>query len=439
MRKWVLIVTGLFWIINAQAFALEYDLDSYIDAVLKHNKDLQLAVHEKEIAKAQKKEALATALPKIGIEAGYTRNITDYYMYFDMGSIQPGAGIQKVPALRNNEFSSSLGIEQTLFSPTVGNALTASKQYQKLTDHAYEYAKQNVITGAKKVFYQCLLLEELKKVALASELNAKDNYENVRLKYENGQVSQFELLQSETRWKAAIPDRLQAERNLTLALNSFRNLAGISLNEPVKLKGTLAKAPELPQRKQTGAVLEYRPDYQMLEWESKLRETNVKASKLISQISLKGNLAYALSAASNEMKLDEKNDLLLAGVTLSVPLYLGGYQRAQVQKAKVEVAKTNVNISKKAEEINNEIENAFLRMKEARQRIELANATMKTAQKAFTIAETTTHEGLTTQLQLKDARFAQDQAQISYYMAIYDYLDAIFDYKLATGEVDKSE
>ena len=42
-------------------------------------------------------------------------------------------------------------------------------------------------------------------------------------------------------------------------------------------------------------------------------------------------------------------------------------------------------------------------------------------------------DGLTTQLQLKDTRVVYDQSMINYYAAVYDYMEAYFDWKHATG------
>jgi outer membrane protein len=177
-----------------------YDLHTYLDAVKQHSKDLQLADRDRDLAQVQKKEALSTALPTVGFEAGYNRNLTDYFTYFDMSALMPGAtGLSKVPVKRDNEYNATLALRQTLFSPQVGNALKAASQYQKLSDLIYDSHFDAVITGAKKLYFQCMLLEKIWAVSKSAEINALDNFNNMKLKYDNGQVSQFELLQSEIR------------------------------------------------------------------------------------------------------------------------------------------------------------------------------------------------------------------------------------------------
>ena len=420
------------------AVAKTYDLDAILNAVRTHNKDLQIAGENRNTGAVQQKEALATALPSVGFEAGYTRNLTDYYMYFDQSALMPGAtGVIKAPVKRDNELSSTIALQQTLYSHEVGSAITASRQYTQLLDYTFEATEQAVLTGAGKLFYQCLFLEKVTDVVQAAETNALENYNDVKLKYDQGQVSEFDLLQAETRWRGTIPEVQQAERNLMLALNSLKNLAGIDINQEITLEGSLDVVPDMPQSIAMEQVLEERPDVQALEWEKALLQTNLEATKGAHKPRITGTLAYSYSSQSNEFDLDEENNLLFAGINLSIPIYTGGYLNAQVQKAAIEVKKSDLKIEKNKETISKDTVNARLRLEEAQLRIESARSTMDTAERAFHIAEITTREGLATQLQLKDTRLVFDQASINYYAAVFDYIAAFYDWEYTTGQMNQ--
>lgn len=434
MKNKIIILLG-FCLIAGALQAESYNLNQYLEIVQNHSKDLKLAQKNKELADIQKKEAVSSALPMIGMESGYTRNLTDYYMYFDMSALDPSAsGVVKAPIKRDNEFSASIGLQQTLFSPTVGSAIKAARQYQNLTDYVYQASEQAIENGAKKLFYQCLLLEKVWDVTLAAEKNALENYENMKLKFDNGQISELDLLQAETRWRSAVPETQKAERNWNMAMNTFRNLAGLDPELEIDLEGSFTAIPDLPETIHLESVLLQRPDYKALLWEEKLRKTAVGAAKGSFLPTLKGNVAYAYSAQSNEFELDEENKLWMAGVTLSLPIFTGGYRVAQVQKNQVELNKTKIKIDQTQEDIHKELVDVNLRLKEAYNRIESAKATKQVAEKAFKISENTTKNGLTTQLELKDARLMYDQATLNYYAATYDYLAAYFDWKLTTGQ-----
>ena len=414
-----------------------YDFDEFLNAVKQHNKDLKLAVKDKEIASLQQKEARSAALPSAGFETGYTRNLSDYYMYFDKSAIMPGTtGLIKAPIKRDNEFSSTVALRQTLYSSVIGSAIQASRQYSKLADYACEATEQGVLSSAKKLFYQYLFLEKVLSVTESAEVNALENYTNMKLKYDNGQVSEFDLLQAETRWRSAIPEIQKAERNMKLAKNLLKNLAGFDIDEEIAFEGSLDNMPVMPEKISIEKVFDERPDFQALIWEKELRKTNLDVTKGAYKPKITGTMAYAYSSQSNKFRLNEENKLWFVGVNLSIPLYTGGYLKTQVQKAQVDLNKTDLIMEKTRESISTDIVNVYLRLQEAVQRIDSADATRKTAEKAFRIAETTTRDGLTTQLQLKDTRFGFDQATINYYAAVYDYLASYFDWELAVGNVE---
>ena len=437
MRR-VILTTILTLLVCCQyAMAETYDIEKYLSAVSLYSKDLRLAGKEKEMAEAQRRQAISAALPSVGLQAGYTRNLSDYYMYFDMAALDPDAtGVAKAPIKKDNEYSATVALKQTIFNPTVASAIKAAGQYTRVTDYVYEASGQAVRVAAKKLFYRCLLLGRVYDVAVASEDNARDNYNIMQKKYDNGQVSQFDLLQAETRWRSAVPETDRALRNYRLAMNMLKNMAGIETEHEIELRGSLNEVPALPEKTSLETILAARPDFQALLWQEKLRKTAVSAARWSFLPVLSGTVAYSYSAQSDEFNLEEENNYWFAGVELSLPIFTGGYRMAEVQKAKIELAKTRIGIDKTRESIANEISNVYLRLEEAHERIESARATLRVAEQAFRIAETTTRDGLSTQLELKDARVGYDGAQLNYFAAIYDYLEAYFDWELLNGAVD---
>jgi len=255
----------------------------------------------------------------------------------------------------------------------------------------------------------------------------------MQLKYDNGQTSQLELLQAETRWKNAVTETLKTEKNLKLSLNAMKIMAGIEIGYDVDIDGSLDTVPELPGEIGMNDVLKSRPDYQAITWEEELRKTAVKAAQNAVMPTLTGTLAYSYTAQSNKFMLAEENKFWYAGMKLSMPIYTGGAIKAKIRQNSIELGKTGIRKEKAKEAIASELDGISLRLREARLRMTAAESTRRTAEKAFNIAETTTRDGLTTQLQLKDTRVVYDQSMINYYAAVYDYMEAYFDWEQAVG------
>jgi outer membrane protein len=426
---------------NSGLMADIHNLQSFLSLVEQYNKDLELAEKELDLAKTQKKEAWSRALPNISAQGNYTRNLGRRFLYIDFPDFETGETTeQKFQISYWNEFGFNLAVSQTLFSFDVGQALKAASQYQKLTDYMYDSQHQVVISFAKTAFYQTLLLKKVWEVAQESEANARENYEIMKKKYDNGMISKLQLLQAEVRWENIQPETIKAKRNYELALNNLKNFAGISTEEEITLEGNLDAFPSMPEEEPVERILEQRPDFNALQWEKELRGTDVKAQTADYYPELKANFVlYNLSALSDQFKLERKNITYWIGLSLNIPIWNGGQTAARVKRAKVELEKARIRIEKTKEAIFTELQNIYLRLEEAKARIDAGEKNVETAEKAFQIAESSARNGLATQLELKDARLLYDQAKVNYYSAIYDYLAAYFDWELATGKVNESD
>ena len=114
MKKKFIYILGAALIVSAPADAQTLDLAAYLNAVEQYNNDLKLVKKERDTAAAKAMDARSGALPSVGFNAGYNRNLTDYYMYFDASALIPGDnGIIKAPIKRDNEFSSGIALQQT--------------------------------------------------------------------------------------------------------------------------------------------------------------------------------------------------------------------------------------------------------------------------------------------------------------------------------------
>lgn len=435
MKQVLIYFTILFTIALTQAQS--YDLDSFLSLVRQNNKDLKLAQKELDMAKAVKKEAWATALPKIFAQGDYKRNLLENYLYVDFPDFRTGQLVkQKFKISRNNEFRFNTVLQQTLFSFKVGDALRAAGQYAGLTAEAYRASYQGVTTAAKKLFYQALLLKKVMAITETAEKNAHENYLHVKDKFDQGLVSELELLQAEVRWRNEIPKVTEARKNYQIMMANLKDFAGIPQDQPLKLQGSLENYPPKPKYVQTDSVLTKRPDFKALLWEKRLRQTNISSQYAGYLPTLDGSFIFAYSSQSDAWKFENENKNFIIGLTLNIPIYTGGYTGAQVQKAKIDLAKTEIKIEKTKEKINNDLKSLYLKIDEAEQRIASARAAVTTAQKAFQIAQTSADNGVITQLDLKQTRLYLDQAMLNYYFAIYDYLAAYFDWQQATGEIN---
>ena len=430
MKKIIFLLILLLFTGHVSANAETLTLDQFLDKVFKHSKDLKLSNEDSKYAKATKREAVSGALPSVSASAGYNRNLSDYFMFVDFGD-----GPSKLKINKDNEYNLNVTVNQALFNGSVYNAIKAARQYSKLTEYMYQASENEIMTVAKKSFYQALLLNKVFKVAEKSEENALENYNETKSGFENGLKSEFEKLQAEVRYKELIPQTTAAGRNYNISILYLKNMAGINPDEELYLQGNLIDYPQPPADIKIENILNQRPDYNAIVWEEKLRKTGVSADKAGRLPSLNGFFRYNYSAQSDEFKFENENNSYVIGLNLSIPIFTGGKTSSKIQKSKIELSRSSINKNRMVDNIRTEAANIRLRLTEAFSRIESAKSSFETAKKAFKIAMETSNVGLSTQLELKDSRVVLDQAEVYYYSAIYEYLDAYFDWDKATGKV----
>ena len=425
----LLVLCLLFLTFAVSAEETRLELDKFLAMVEENSLDLAGARTDRQLAQVQEQLAKSAIYPFIAGEAGYTRNLTELTQTF------PGSsGPVEIPINTDNEFSFGISVQQAVFDMKAFRGVEASQEYLNLTGAAYESARQGILTMAKKLFYQTLLLQAVLDVRKSSEENAYENYTETQAKFDNGVASKMEVLRAEVNWKVTIPETSQAAKNLDIARWNLKNMAGIDSKVNLVPVGSLLEYPSLPTELSMGEILAVRPDVQTLENQQILREINIDAMRAEFYPTLSANFTYGLQAASNKFDVSDPTEIISAGLTVSIPIFYGGSRFAQLKQAQLELEQTMTSIDKKRDDVGTEIGTIRLSLREAAARIESAKQTLNTAEQAYTITKTSVENGLATQLELKDSRLSREAAQLQYYSATFDYLNSYFDWQAATGK-----
>ncbi len=443
MKK-ILIRIGLLLLPFAAISAEGYTLQDYIKLVEENNKDLSVAKFDQKLAINQKNQARSALLPMVGGSVEYNRNLIDITQEFPVG-VTPIANeygfypaiLQEVDMNKDNDFAFTIGLQQTVFDMKVFKALEASKKYIDMTGTIYEAKRQAILTVAKQLYYQAILLDEVYMVKKATEQNAYENLQDVKMKYDNELASELDVLQAEVNWQINIPETSMAARNRDLVMSNLKHLAGINQEEDIVLSDSLNKIHEAPEKKNMGDILNKRPDYQALQSKYDLGEINISTKMSEFFPTLTASAGYGWQKSDDNFDLSDGKSGFKVGLTLSVPVFYGGVRIARMEQARLELNKTEMEILKKQDDIQTEINNLQLLLEESAARIQSAETTLKTAEKAYSIAEISSRSGLSTQLDLNDVLLKKENAQLNYYKAIFDYMNAYFNWQQAIGEGDE--
>lgn len=406
-------------------------LQSAVSLALEKNKDVLISNEDMKRANAQISEAYGNAYPQVSAEANYTRNL-ELPSFFIAG--------QKFTIGSDNSYTASLSLSQVLFSAKVNTAIQIAKEYKHYSEHNAQAVREDVVLNVKKAFYTVLLTQRLVEVSREGLRLARANHENLSQLYKQGMASEFDLLRAEVQVANTEPMLSQAENGLVMSMNALRNALGISLNQKISLAGSLDLEDELPKgviEQESGLAVSRNSLLLGLEAYERILEKNITIQKADYYPTLAAFGAIQYQTQDNTFKFMDYDWVrsTMVGLQLSVPIFSGFQTRYRVEQAQIDRFKTQLNRQKLEEGLKIQVEDARLRMEEAKSRISAQARSVEQAERAQGIAEVRFKSGVGTQLELIDTQVALTNTRINKAQAVYDYLVARADWERSTGYV----
>jgi outer membrane protein len=423
-----------------------YDLAAYLAVVEKNSRDLVMARKDVAIAEQATAQARSALLPTVATFAEYSRNLQEIKQpmaalvntnYAVAPGVYPVTYMDTVVSHKDN-LSAGIMLNQAIFNLKAWHGLRYGQEYSSLTNTIYSETNRGILTLAKKLYYQVVLLQEVLKVKEASERNNHETYLSVKKRFEIGVAQELEALRAEVVWKNKATEVTQSKKDLELSMVGLRSLAGLDLQAPVVLTGSLRDYPNIPALPTMSDVLAARTDYALLVRQKKMAEISRDLATADFFPTVSAGFGVVHNAYDDDFDFNNpayKTDAVQLSVKIALPLYTGGARLAEIQKDELNIDKKDVELRKKEDAVQTEVTQIYLTLKEARERIDSAEKVLEIAEKAFNIAQVSLQNGMITQIEVNESSVQLEQARLLQVSAIFDYLIAYFDWEKATGRL----
>jgi outer membrane protein TolC len=120
-------------------------------------------------------------------------------------------------------------------------------------------------------------------------------------------------------------------------------------------------------------------------------------------------------------------------LTVTVPLFSGGYRLARMQEARIARERADIALLNKRNVVAGELAELRLRLTEAAERVESARLIEETARRAAALARSSYANGVVAQLAVTEAVNKLDEASLGLQNAIFEYRAAWYDWELAAS------
>ena len=431
---------------------LKLDLSKALEIALSENPTVKVANKEIEKKKYAQKGAYAPLFPQINFSADYNRTLKKQVMYLDGFGAMGGGSETTTPTEgtetmdiskgievgRDNNWSYGFNASMPLVAPTLWKSLTISAIDVELAVEKARSSKIAMVNQVKKSFYGVLLANDSYRVFKSSYDNSMENYQDIKKKFDQGLVAEYDLIRADVSVKNAIPNMLQAENALTLAKWQLKALLGMDLDLAIDCEGKLTEFENelYADYLSTDTSLVNNSDLKQLDIQSNQLKETIKMQKFeyLPTLSLSG--MYQWSAMNNNFKFSEYrwNPYSVVGVSLSIPIFSGGGKYHKIKQSQVTLEQLSLQREDAKRNLQLALKQYLDNMNTCIKKFNAAQKGVSQSEKGYQIAQKRYETGSGTLLELNDAELSLTQSRLNYNQAIYDYMIAKSDLEKTLGE-----
>lgn len=368
---------------------------------------------------------------KLSLDLLETKNKTSWNSVSPTASITGSYG-SSFGDQASNSWSVTGSINMSL-SPSLYTSIQGAKLNYENGLISYDEAVRTVELNVRKAFYSLIYAKEQLTLSQRNLETARQSYNSNRDKYNRGQLSELNLLNSQYSYESLKPSLESAEINYENSLGTFKQMLGLSQDTEIELKGTLedyAKLGEINIEKN----VEDLPAVQSLKRQIEMTENNLLATRFSAWgPSVTAGYTYGQSGTFESSQTRETNSL---SVRVSIPLdgYLpwsNGALSIDSQKSNLEDLQLQLENQKTTSSL--EIENALKKIKQAQSQLSTLQTNINLAQRKYNATLTAYNHGSADYLTLQNASDSLMSAQNSRQSQIYTLISSVLDLENLLG------
>ena len=389
---------------------IDMTLDNCLRLALGNNPQINAAFQDILASDARIKQVWSNYFPSISWQTGYTR----------LKQLQLSDALG-----RNLEYDyyllGQISLQQMLYDFGVTqNQATVRKLDYEGYKKTFEATVNDVIYQTKDAYYNVLYAYETKRVAQETVDKYELFYNQARAFYTSGMNPRVDVTIAQTNLSSAKLKLIQAENAVNLAIAKLNNIMGVPYIERYDINDKLQYKPvNLSFEQAVDIARESRPELKLAEIKVEGAHQTVKITKKSYFPTISVEAQYQRGGRSWN-----SNDGFNLGAYLTFPTINGMLIRNEIKEAKYTYDKELANARNTQNSIYLEIQNAYLTLEEKRSQIPVAILQVKQSKENYELSYGMYRVGEASPTELKDAENTYEQAQLTYYTALYEYNSA---------------
>lgn len=329
-----------------------------------------------------------------------------------------------------------LYLDQTIFNRDVLLASRTKGDIRLQMQQITAATKIDITANVSKAFYDILTTQQQIQVATENIARLQKSLNDAYYRYQAGVADKTDYKRAQIALNNTTATKQTNEAALVAKVENLKNLIGYPAGAP------LAVAYDSLQMERDAVFdtlqqsnVTKRIEYQLLQTQKRLQEANVLYQRNAYLPSVSANAVYNLNYLSNNLgKLYGTNfPNSYVGITAGIPIFKGGKQRATIRAAKLEAARTDLEMINLQNSINSQYATALSNYKGSFANYLASKANVDLAQEVYDVIQLQYRSGVKTYLEVIVSETELRAAQINYFNALYQVLASKVDAERALG------
>lgn len=387
---------------------------------------LRAAAAARDAALEVKPQSRAGLLPVIGLNGDVSRN-----SYDDRAAL-PGVAN---PTYSTNQ-SYSLSLTQPVFRWDRWVALEQADSLVTQAQAQYGAAEQELMVRTAERYFGVLGAQDALRLAGKEKESIGRQLEQAQQRFEVGLSAITDVQEAQARYDTAVATEIRARNQLDSAREQLREIIGEQREnlDPVRDTDFRLVTPE-PQQQQiwVDTALQQNPGLAAARAGSEAARQQIQIARSGHYPTVDANASYTyLDSNFGGIRELERNDGTI-GLQLAVPLYQGGAVNSRTREARFrfDEARERLDVTQRA--IERQTRDAYRGVVTGISEVRAAEQARTSSTTALDAAQTGFEVGTRTIVDVLDAQRALTQAELTLYLARYNYLLNTLRLKQAAG------
>jgi outer membrane protein len=427
-------------------------LDQVLDLAAARSESVAIALAAIRRAEGEQVRARSGLFPQLTLSGGYDRALASEFsdVFDDFGgsddSGTDGTGdLSDLPFGRKNTWRLSLAFSQNLYS---GGRIGLQRELAALSgesaSHGLTTARGQLLYDATQAYYDAALADRLVAIAEATVQQAGATLQQVQAGFDAGTQPEFEVLRARVNRDNQQPILIRQRMNRDIAVLRLKQMLDLPADADLRLADALTDERLAPppvfatriasieqslvtagQATVSAAGAGTAPPDRTIVTEAqtvvKQRETALRLAEAAKKptVSLNSSFTRLAYPADDAFPTFDRTNWTI-GASFQLPLLTGGRQRGDELVARAELDDSRQRLQQVRELADVDTRSTWSELLAARSAWEASAGTVQQANRAYEIADVRYRNGVSTQLELTDARLLLQQAEANRAVAARD-------------------